>query len=100
MSSVSRFSEKTSVLVSALQGFPPTFVGALHHPALACSAEMLACERPVPFGKLTAVKLLQVTGHATNVSGSIICSSRCGTVLKVWSPVNWQPPPGGSPTNG
>src|ERR1700674_841968 len=91
-SSVRRLSAKTSVLVkalawSAVNGFAPAVNGApvAPHPPI---AHRFAAEMPVPFGKLTPVKLFQVNGIGRNVKGSEICSSSLGIHLNSRSPVN------------
>src|ERR1700678_4322544 len=81
MSRVRRLSSKTSVLVSEVSSDHCVMPG----PAEA--AAKLADEMPVPFGKVTPVKLFQVSGIGRNVNGSDMTNSRRGAHLNSRSPV-------------
>src|SRR5580704_6850356 len=99
-SSVRRLSALTSVLVKALAWSAVKKFAPLNGPAAGPQppiAHRFASEMPVPFGKLTPVKLFQVNRTADmKVKGSEISSSSLGIHWKSRSPLKQQ----GTKVNG
>src|SRR5260370_4360855 len=78
-SSVRRLSSKTSVLVKALALLAVKKLAPVNGPEpgpVPPIVARFAGEMPEPFGKLTPLKLIHVTGKGRKVSGSEMKSSR------------------------
>src|SRR6266849_3605375 len=90
-SRVKRLSSNTSVFLKVLALLAVKKFAPVNGPEPGPQPPMahrLACEMPVPFGKLTPVKLFQVIGHGRKVRGSEIKSSSLGIHWNSVSPLN------------